>query len=315
MCKAQACPKNTLHNTGNNYVGLAMTATVLSKIKSRFSLLVIDVRSAMEVHRIDVNDVREFLLTYFEGECSIPDVPNMRKIFESISSAKLWCYDHYGPLEELAEAFLPEDDMAVVHLSEYNSQLFGFYATTKIIDFIDLSQLDDPEEDKQPFSPKKYNQHYRKLTLELKLDRHVKFSELTLEYVHKLWIALKKKFNLPSLTAVIDKIVEGSIKVTYLVLPHIVKRIRSSCWTALDFFRLHKIIKISLCEDLITLYDEKWMVCLCMKVDWTHYSYFNLRLKLKVTSNITHYIEQCTYPALFNYAGEFHTSLSGQFWW
>ena len=241
-----------------------MVETVLSKIKSRFSLLAIDVRSAMEVRQVDVQDIRQFLLTYFEGECCIPDVPNLRKVFENVSAAKLWRYDHYGPLEELAEAFLPDDDMAVVHLTEYVNQLSGFYATTRIIDLVDLSELDDPEEDNQPFSPKKYNRHYRKLTLELKLDRNVKFSEMTLEYVHKLWTALRKKFNLPSLTAVIDKIVEGSIKVTYLVLPHIAKRIKASCHTALDFFRHYGITKISLYNDLVTLYDEKWMVSISL---------------------------------------------------
>ena len=239
--------------------GQAMTEKALSRTKRHFSNLLVKVRSSMEANNSKVKDVRDFLVTYFEGECNIPDVGNLSKIFESVTSAKLWRYDHYSPLEELAESFLPDDDPARALMTKYITQLSAFYATTRIIDFIKISEDDDLEEDDQPFSPKKYNRKYRKLTVKLKLQKNI--SELTLDFVHELWKALQKEFYLPSLTAVIDKIIEGSLVITWLVLPHVVEKIKSKLSKSLHFLQHHSIVSIELYGDLeLTLYDEEWMV-------------------------------------------------------
>ena len=203
-----------------------------------------------------MKEVRQFLLTYFEGDCIIPDVTDLHEIFNSVTTSKLWCYNHYGALEQLAESFLPDDDQARMRITEYINQRSAFFATTRIIDFIKLTELEDPEEDDEIFSPKKYNRHYRKLEVTLKLDMS---AEVTLDYIDKLWKALKRKFKLPSLTAVIDKIVEGSLKVTWLVLPHAIEKIMSTSSETLSFFQQHGITRIVLYDRLI-LYDESLMV-------------------------------------------------------
>ena len=239
-----------------------MTETVLRKIRSQFSLLVIKVRSAMQRNKIDALDVHQFLVTYFEGECSIPEVPDFTKIFNAMTTTKLWRYDHYGALEELAESFLPEDDPARAQVTEYKSQLTGFQATTRIIDFVKLNELEDREEISCMFSPKKYNRHYQKLTVELRLERDI--SELTLLYAEKLWKALMKEFHLPPLTAVMDKIVEGSLSITWLILPHIVEKIRATYFKSVEFFQQRNIIRIVLYSDDrdfgLLLYDDESMV-------------------------------------------------------
>ena len=238
-----------------------MAETVLRKIRSQFSLLVIKVRSAMQRNKVNALDVHQFLVTYFEGECSIPEVPDFTKIFNAMTTTKLWRYDHYGPLEELAESFLPEDDPARAQVTEYKSQLTGFYATTSIIDFVKLNELEDHEEiPNRTFSPKKYNSHYQRLAVELRLDRDI--SELTLLYIEKFWKALMKEFHLPPLTAVMDKIVEGSLEITWLILPHIIEKIRATYFKSVKFFQQHNIIRIKLYggDSGLVLYYEKWMV-------------------------------------------------------
>ena len=123
-----------------------MAEIMLRKIKSRFSLLVIEVQKSMASLKVDASIVEQFLLNYFEGDCDIPEDAGLSKIFKSVTKARLWRYDHYGPLEELAESFLPEDDPARVQVSEYKSQLTGFQATTRIIDFVKLNELEDREQ-------------------------------------------------------------------------------------------------------------------------------------------------------------------------
>ena len=227
---------------------------ILGKIKSSFCRLVTEVRSAMEDSQVKTKNVREFLFTYHEGECSIPDVPDLSKIFESITKAKLWRYDHYSLIEDIAESFLPDDHPVQAKITEYDHQLAGFRETTRIINFIKVSDQEDPEDDGHPIAPKRYNRRYRKLTAKVKIDPSV-----PLDYVENLWKALMKKFNLPELSTIIDKIEEGSLSITWLVLPHIAEKIRATIYKSITFFQHHNILEITLYGDL-TLYNEEWMV-------------------------------------------------------
>ena len=79
-----------------------------------------------------------------------------------------------------------------------------------------------------------------------------------MEYVEKLWKSLMKEFNLPPLSAIIDKIEEGSLTITWLVLPHVMKKIRLTYFKSVNFFKHHNIIKIELSG--LLLYNEEWMV-------------------------------------------------------
>ena len=235
-----------------------MTLTVVRKIKRQFASLQVEVRSAIEAQQIKVSDVHQFLVSFFQSECCIPEAPDLTKLFNIITEAKLWRYDHYGPLKELTETFLPADNLARKLVSEYNTQLSGFYTTTKIINFIKLSELEDFEDDLQDFSPEKYKMHYRKLTVELKLGWKIKLSDMTMSYVDTLWKALLEEFNLPPLTAIIKKIVSGSLKIKWLVPLQVSTVIAASYSKALRFYQQHNIVKVEL--DGRTLYDEEWIV-------------------------------------------------------
>ena len=244
-----------------------MTEKAFGKVKADFSSVLGDVQSSLEDRKIPVKKVRRFLVDFFEGKCSISKGDDLDDIFDAIIEARLWRYDHYGPLEELVVKFLPEDDEARVKMMEYKSQLSAFQATTKIIDFIKLNELEDSEDIRDRFfSPKKYNRHYQKLSVTLEVARNSQdVFELTLEYVDRLWKLLAKEFRLPPLTAIIDRIVEGSLKITWLLLPHIIEKIRATYFKSIEFFQQHNIIRIDLYgnsdgDDQLTLYDEKLLV-------------------------------------------------------
>ena len=241
------------------FAGKEMTLTVLQNIKRQFAHLQIEVRSAMEACQVKLDDVHQFFVSFFQSECSIPEASNLTKLFNIITEANLWRYDHYGPLKQLAETFLPDDNPARKHVDEYKNQISGFYTTTKIIDFIDLSELDDSGNyTSQAFSPEDYKQHYHELRVTLKLDRKVKLSDMTMSYVDTLWRALIDEFNLPPLTAIIKKIVSGSLKIVWLIPPHVSTVIAASSAKALRFYQQHSIVKVELNDKL--LYKEKWTV-------------------------------------------------------
>ena len=253
-----------------------MTRSVLLKIKRQFASLQVEVRSAMEARQVKLKDVHQFLVSFFQSECCIPEAPDLTKLFNIITEAKLWRYDHYGPLAELAEAFLPDNkDPARKLVSKYKDQLSGFYVVTKIVDFIDLSDFDDSDDDssndsnddsedesQQSLLRKEYKKLYHELKVKLKLNRTIKFSSITMSYIETLWKALIKEFNLPPLTAIIKKIVAGSLIITWLVSSQISSVIAVSYSKALGFYQQHNIVQVQL--DGHTLYDEEWIVsCAC----------------------------------------------------
>ena len=89
-----------------------MNETVLQKTKRQFASLQLEVRSALEACQVKLNDVHQFLVSFFQSECNIPEATDLTKLFNSITRAKLWRYDHYSPLKELTETFLPDDNPA-----------------------------------------------------------------------------------------------------------------------------------------------------------------------------------------------------------
>lgn len=126
-----------------------MTRKNLNKIKRQFSSLLLKVQSALKSHHVSIDNVRNFLVHYFARSDWIHDPSNLDELFTALSVTKLWSYDHYDPLEEILKQFLADDDDVKKFISDYKYQLTGFYTTTKIADYIKLSDFkeNDYEQD------------------------------------------------------------------------------------------------------------------------------------------------------------------------
>ena len=81
--------------------------------------------------------------------------------------------------------------------------------------------------------------------------------------MNTLWESLAEEFDLPSLTAVIDKIIDGSLIISWLILPHIADKIRASFSKALRFYQQLGIVEVFIDDDL--LYYEYLIVSVCVK--------------------------------------------------
>ena len=232
--------------------GMEMIRSNEVEIKAVFSSLLLEVQSSLEAtSKIAV--VRQFLLTLFQ--CSLPETSSYRKLFEEISLKNLWTYQHHSPVEKLVDKFLSGDEELKTLMRSYKACLSGFYVTTKLVDFIESKKLivddvDDESGDQQPpvLSPKQY----RRLKIVLELER--KITELSLEYVHKLWCSFAEEYDIPSLTVVLERVASGSLEITWLIPTHLADMIvpRSK------FFREHGIVCVSLDDHFI--YDEEEMV-------------------------------------------------------
>ena len=223
----------------------------VDEIKAHFSSLVLEVQLALE-SRSDVRKVRHFLITFFKYDFS--ESSDLEKLFTTVTLNDLWNYHNYSPLERLVNKFLPSDQEVESLMKVYKAHLSGFYLTTKLIDYIEYQNLsaDDSDEEYDQPSPKLTTKQYKKIKVVLQLER--KISQVSLDYVVKLWQSFAEEYEIPSLTAVIDRIVAGSLEVTWTVPQHIADAILPRA----KFFRSLGIFLVSI--DDVIIYDEKQMV-------------------------------------------------------
>ena len=224
----------------------------VEEIKALFSSLVLEVQLALQ-SQSDISNVRDFLITFFEFD--FPETSDVKKLFAAITLKHLWDYHHFSPLERLVNKFLPNDQKVGSLMKAYKAHLSGFYLTTKLIDYMEYQNLSADEECDQP-SPKLTTEQYKKIKLVLQLKR--KISQVSLDYVVKLWQSFAEEYEIPSLTAVIDRIVAGSLEVTWRVPQHIADAI----FPRSKFFRSHGIVLVSI--DDVIIYDEKQMVSIIL---------------------------------------------------
>ena len=184
-----------------NCAGMEMIRSNEAKIKALFSSLVLEVQLALQ-SQSDVSNVRDFLITFFKY--NFPETTDVKKLFGTISLNDLWDYHNYSPLEQLINRFLPSDEEVGSLMKAYKACLSGFYLTTKLIDYIEYQNLsaDDSDEECDQPSPKLTTKQYKKIKVVLQLER--KISQVSLDYVVKLWQSFAEEYEIPSLTAVID---------------------------------------------------------------------------------------------------------------
>ena len=234
-----------------NCAGVEMIRFNEEKIRALFSSLVLKVQLALQ-SQSDISNVRDFLITFFK--CDFPETSNVKNLFATITLNDLWDYHHYSPLEQLIGQFLPSDEEVGSLMKVYKGGLSGFYLTTKLIDYIEYQNFsaDDSNEECDQPSPKLTTEQYKRIKVVLQLKR--KISEVSLDYVVNLWQSFAEEYEIPSLTAVIDRIVTGSLEVTWTVPQHIADAILPKS----KFFRSHGIVLVSI--DDVIIYDEKQMV-------------------------------------------------------
>ena len=87
---------------------MEMICSDVEKIKALFSSILIKVESALQTQSdVTVKNVRQFLIIFFK--CDFPDTSNLKKLFTTITLNDLWDYQHYSPLEQLTNQFLPSN--------------------------------------------------------------------------------------------------------------------------------------------------------------------------------------------------------------
>jgi hypothetical protein len=209
----------------------AMFHSNLEDIKNRFAILRRDVQSALEDNHVTPEDVYAILVEMFGCRDLIPKT-SLEEMFTAVTSQRLWDYIHHSPVEKLLSRFLPN---RLSLMREYKGHLSRFYTTTTLIDYITYTSIDSTDVDRLDFR-KLTGTNFQALKVKLELDR--KIDIISLKYVQDLWEEFAEEFDIPYLTAVVGKILSGSLHITWMITSEIANKIVATAHES-SFFKNH----------------------------------------------------------------------------
>ena len=225
------------------------------KIKGSFATLVRKVTRKLKKRDVDMEDFRLYILNLFPPGDIIPDTVSVADIFEAVSRHQLWDYMNYTPIEEIAKEFGGNDLELRGWIDDYKSELAGFKATTKIVDYIKLcsdeKEIADSDQSLREDIARYDRRYCRKLTVKLKS----RVTEKSLDYIDQFWRSIADHFLLPSLSALLDSIQEGCVEVTWLVPTLSALQIQANIQDSTQFLEKLEVIRVIMEGEI--LYDEE----------------------------------------------------------
>lgn len=232
--------------------GESMHRSNMEDIKIRFETLVQDVLQALKAKGVAAKNVHQVLAgMYTDLSDSIPK-NNVDEIFAVAKRLRLWDFMHHSPVEKLVRRLVPDH---VLKVTEYKQTLSGFCTTIKLIDFICCQNIEcETGNNELPLENYSRN-HYQRLRVKLEIDRNI--TDISLKYVMDLWEQFAEEFHIPFLTAVIDRILEGSLNIVWLIPSIATTIIRESSPNSWTFFKDNHITFVAI--DDFVLYDASRM--------------------------------------------------------
>ena len=178
-----------------------------AKIIASFANLVDQVLSTLKRVDIDMDRFPVFMANLFPGILQhVATSESVSKYFAYVSDNQLWTYSHYWPVESIAEKFASVDPQVNHLIVNYKRELAAFNATTSLVDYIAKCK-DRAAKPDIPLEINYDSEYYE--TLSLRLNTQV--TSKTLEYIDKIWRDIAEFFILPSLSALLNTVVEGSL--------------------------------------------------------------------------------------------------------
>lgn len=164
-----------------------------------------------------MNDFRLYISTLFSPGDFISKCDSISEIFSAISHNLLWDYFFYHPVEQICKDFGNRNSELKRLINNYKSDLAGFKATTKIIEYIreckDENEIADPKKSISQYKARYDPQYCRRLAVKLNVPITIK----SLIYIDQFWKSVSDLFLLPSLPVLLESIHEGCTELTLLI--------------------------------------------------------------------------------------------------
>lgn len=163
-----------------------------------------------------MKEFRLYVMTRFPPGTFVSKQETITDIFTAISDHCLWDYNSYTSVENICKEYGGDDEELLGKINNYKSDLAGFQATTKIVEYIRNCSINETADSEQSIGQDKarYNKMYcKKLSIKLEIP----VPEKCLNYIDELWRSISDLFLLPSLPVLLESIREGCTEVTWYI--------------------------------------------------------------------------------------------------
>ena len=223
--------------------------------------------------RLDTKEFRlrnfsVYMTTLFPPQECIPKTTDVSRIFTAITHNGLWDYLNYLPLERVASMYGGNDPDLKTKLEAYSHKLSGFKARTTVEDCMSSSPV-TVTCDRFSSTLPRYDQHFRS---ELAVKFQVPNLPQSLSDTDGAWKSLSTNFRLPPSSAILDKTVEGSLHIKWLIPAFFVPQIMEMAEQPqiIELFREMKAELVTV--DGACLYGEKEVIYFCVLYTCIHVS-------------------------------------------
>ena len=227
----------------------------LETIKHKFADFQTKVCTRLSKNGVDIHQFLQYAKSRFHPGYFIPLSPtNLTEIFDSITDHGMWDYFHCSPLLHVVQTFGAGDPEMKVWVQSYMKDLKSYRSVKKIEAFIesDNDELDASTEP-PPARRAKYDSRYC-----CQMEWKTRFgTDHTLEYLTDVWEMFSLCYLDPDSpqTALLDRIREGCISVTWLIPSYLVPQLTKRAKINTKFFQKHGILKVTVSDQCI--YEEE----------------------------------------------------------
>lgn len=226
------------------------------KIKEQFRSLSIEVREYLESQGSSVADIKS-VVKYYKSDFKrkVDHCRTLLYLFNRMGDLEVLTYNHYSLLDCLIGEIKDEDikrDMREKMDTYISTDFYGYLTTKKLVEILPYHlNSNSPDETEVEFD----EESIVKLKTKLEIKSRKITNDTLHSYVYVLWDKIRKKFDIPSLTALIYSIVRGSVVIKWLIPPSWACCILSELLIAIDFFNENSISWVEI--NAIRIYDDK----------------------------------------------------------
>ena len=232
----------------------------LAKIRGSYATLLGKLAAKLEQGIVDTRRFCSYVRNLFPPGNIIVDSCTISEIFGILNREGLWDYSSCCIyLEGIVNEFGSGNAEMKEWIGNYKSELAGFKATTKIVDYIKMcdkeSEIADSEQSLRQ-NMARYDKCYCR-SITFKLKAHVK--EKSLDYIDQFWRSIAEYFLLPSLPALLDSIHSGCVEVTWVLSTpsalQIQENIQAKIQESTPFLQEHGVMRVMMDGEIVC--DEK----------------------------------------------------------
>ena len=203
--------------------------TMMGRFSQLQVLVCSRIQQQLQANAISSDELVLYVKTLFSpGDC-IPHTANVAELFIAITRNRFWNFMHCDKLAKVAGIFLGGDGEVKSQLMQYTQNLAKYKATTKMVDYVSIASeptdIGEPEEIEELASSLRPACKDHRYFCDITVKIRVTVTTQSLSYIDELWGSLSTLFLIPPSTAILDKILTGSLYISWLIPSHCIPQV------------------------------------------------------------------------------------------